>query len=67
MAVFKVNEPLETREPFIAVDRLPLGRHRFQLVVEDQFGNASQPDEITVTVRRPIVGPARPVVTEPEK
>ena len=54
MAIFKINEPIETREPFITVERLPLGQHTFQLVVEDSSGNASQFDQVIVTVRRPV-------------
>jgi serine/threonine-protein kinase len=48
--VFKANVPITTDTPNIEVDKLPPGRHRFQLVVEDDSGNRSQPDTVVVLV-----------------
>ncbi len=55
MPEFKPNEPIETAESAIVVEQPPdrplgAGRHRFRLVVVDDAGNQSQPDEITVIV-----------------
>lgn len=55
MAEFAVNQPIKTEEPKIEVtisenNALRPGRHRFRLVVADDTGNASQPDEVTVIV-----------------
>lgn len=63
MPVFTPNRPIETREPLIKVepDNLPPGRYRFRLVVVDDDGNASAPDEVTVTItRRRVDGPRDP-------
>jgi len=54
MARFEPNKPQETRESVILVEGLPLGNHVFRLVVVDDSGNTSEPDQITVTVRRVI-------------
>jgi hypothetical protein len=48
MAEFKIGEPQETDVPVIEVtvgpnSALPVGTHRFQLVVVDNDGNASEP------------------------
>lgn len=52
------NQPLRTRVPTITVDgNLPIGRHRFQLVVVDNDGNRSAPDEVVVTIVRRGIGP----------
>jgi len=55
MATFAINTPIDTKEPQIEVTvepRLPLrvGRHRFQLIVTDDSGNASKPDVVEVIV-----------------
>jgi len=50
MPKFAVNKPIKTAEPSIVVDALPLGRHVFRLVVVDQNGRTSAPDELVVTV-----------------
>lgn len=55
MAKFEINVPVETEDAKIAVDldpntALAVGRHRFSLVVTDDSGNESLPDEITVIV-----------------
>ena len=52
MPVFVPNQPVTTREPMVVVERLPAGRHRFRLIVEDDEGNRSAPDEVIVTVVR---------------
>lgn len=67
MAKFAPGQPITTEQSFIDVDAgLPVGTHRFQLVVVDAEGNRSAPDIQTVTVARipvtpPIVGPVNPV------
>ncbi len=53
MPAFIVNVPIVTSTPTIAVEGLPVGTHRFQLVVEDESGNRSQPSFGTVTVLNP--------------
>ena len=55
MAEFVVNQDVETDVPTVEVtitpnNALPLGRHRFRLIVVDDSGNASQPDELDVIV-----------------
>lgn len=55
MAEFIINQPIKTEEPKIEVtvtenNTLRPGRHRFRLVVADDAGNLSQPDEVTVIV-----------------
>jgi len=55
MAEFVINTDISTTEPVIEVtvnpDRpLPIGRQTFRLVVVDDSGNASQPDQIVVIV-----------------
>jgi hypothetical protein len=64
---FALNRPIETAEPTVVVDKgLPAGRHRFQLVVVNRAGQASQPVVVDVVVdprgplipgRLPIPGP----------
>ncbi len=42
-----------TRHPLLLVDAgLPVGRHRFQLIVVDAAGNRSKPAEVTVVISR---------------
>ena len=55
MAVFVVNADIKTETPTIEVtlspDKpLPLGRHRFRLIVVDDSGNKSAPDDVEVIV-----------------
>ncbi|RNF86198.1 hypothetical protein [Montanilutibacter psychrotolerans] len=55
MAEFIINEPVKTEAPNVEVtiteaNTLPPGRHRFRLVVVDDAGNESQPDEVDVIV-----------------
>lgn len=51
MARFEINQTLFTREPAIVVDAgLRPGLHRFRLVVSDEQGLASRPDEVVVQV-----------------
>ena len=55
---FTPNQPVPLRTPTVVVDAgLPLGPHRFQLVVVGASGQRSSPVEVTVTVTRVIVGP----------
>ncbi len=56
MAEFVLNQPVKTTTASVEVtvdpDKpLPIGRHRFQLVVTDESGNTSQPDVVEVIVR----------------
>lgn len=56
MAEFTLNQPVTTTEPSVEVtvdaqNPLPIGRHRFQLVVTDESGNTSNPDVVEVIVR----------------
>jgi len=58
MVAFTKDRPVETAVPFVRVDDLPSGVHRFQLVAEDESGNRSQPDIHTVTINS-----SRPTIT----
>jgi hypothetical protein len=56
MATFLPNQPIETTEPKIEVTvspnaPLPVGVTRFQLVVVDDSGNASEPTFVEVIIR----------------
>ena len=56
MAEFRPGQPVETTTPDVEVTvtanaPLPVGRHRFQLVVEDDSGNLSEPSTAEVIVR----------------
>jgi hypothetical protein len=56
MPIFTLGTPVDTKEPTIDVtvnkeQFLPPGRHKFQLVVEDDSGNRSDPDTVEVIVR----------------
>jgi len=56
MATFTVGKAIATTTPSIVVDAgLPLGQHRFQLVVVTDTGQRSQPDVATVDVQKPII------------
>lgn len=55
MAEFIINREVKTATPTVevtigATNPLPLGRHTFRLVVVDDSGNASVPDEVVVIV-----------------
>lgn len=55
MAEFVINQEIRTETPRIEVtltpnNALPLGRHTFRLVVVDDSGNVSAPDEVVVIV-----------------
>ena len=71
MVSFVAGTPVTTDTPGVAVDAgLPVGQHRFRLIVLGNSGTRSRPDEIVVRVQRlivpPVVGPVvRPVVTGP--
>ncbi len=66
MARFLPNEPVVTSEPLVTVDAgLPVGQHRFQLVVEDDQGNRSVPDVRVVTVVARVVRVTGTVLTQP--
>jgi hypothetical protein len=56
MPELRPGQPVETTTPNIEVTvtpsaPLPAGRHRFQLVVEDDSGNRSEPSNAEVIVR----------------
>lgn len=57
MARFRPGETIETTRPEITVEGLPIGPHRFQLIVIDTNGNRSAPDEVVVLVRPRITIP----------
>ena len=51
MARFVIGQPITTTVPIIDVDPgLPVGSHRFRLIVLDDSGNRSAPDEVDVIV-----------------
>lgn len=55
MAEFVINADVVTNEPTVEVTVTPdrpmaLGRQRFRLIVVDDSGNRSAPDEVTVIV-----------------
>lgn len=55
MAEFILNQDVETSTSGVEVtiaanNRLPVGRHRFRLIVVDDSGNRSVPDEVDVIV-----------------
>lgn len=56
MARFVLGRPLTTEVPTVVVDAglLPVGVHRFRLVVVDDSGQSSAPDEVVVAVNRPL-------------
>jgi hypothetical protein len=57
MARFAIDEPITTRLPTIAVDEgLPIGRHRFRLLVVDVEGRRSDPHDAIVEIQRTIGG-----------
>ena len=56
MANFVIGTAIETTAPTVEVtvdvnNPLPVGRHKFQLVVVDQEGNQSLPDVVEVIVK----------------
>lgn len=55
MAQFVINTDVTTDQPLVEVtispdQPLPLGRHRFRLIVVDDSGNKSAPDEVELIV-----------------
>ena len=59
MSDFVIGQPVETADPGVEVtisadNPLPVGKHVFSLVVVDDSGNESQPDEVTVIVKDDI-------------
>jgi hypothetical protein len=68
MVKFAPGRPVETREPVVDVDPgLPEGKHRFELVVEDDEGNLSSPSvAVVVVVGGGRIGGATPVGPEPD-
>ncbi|MBC7823498.1 MAG: hypothetical protein H7126_06410 [Candidatus Parcubacteria bacterium] len=51
MPTFEPQKPIVTATPIVVVDAgLAPGRYRFQLVVEDDTGNQSQPTEQIVVI-----------------
>lgn len=58
MAIFRIGEPVTTETAAVVVDAgLRVGFHRFRLVVVDDAGQTSQPDEALVQVNERIVVP----------
>jgi len=65
MAEFKPNVPVVQDNPQVTVDirrgkALPVGNHRFQLVVVDDAGNESEPTFLDIIVK----DSARPTVLD---
>ena len=65
MVAFVPGRAVTTRVPVVLVDPgLPVGVHRFQLVVIDTAGLRSRPDGVVVRIAArvpgPLVGPPRP-------
>lgn len=65
MPILPLNKPVEQPKPVLLVENpLPAGLHRFELVVVNGRGVASEPVVIAVRVQRAIVvgptGPTRP-------
>lgn len=61
MARFEIGQPITTTEPAITVDAgLPVGRHRFRLVVIGERRQPSAPDETIVEIQRLAIDPRRP-------
>ena len=55
---FSPNTPVETTKPTIVVDAgLPVGLHRFRLVVVSANGRLSRPTEVVIDIQ-----PARSVI-----
>jgi len=66
VVAFTIGKPVTTDTPVVEVDAgLAVGSHRFQLVVVDDNGLRSKPDEIVVLVRGRIVLDPPIVVTRP--
>ena len=63
MATFTPGNPIETADPFIPVEGLPVGAHTFQLVVVDDSGNPSLPAFVKVEVNKADDGRVDPKVT----
>jgi hypothetical protein len=60
MVAFRRGVPVTTTTPTVVVDAgLPVGVHRFELVVTDSDGNASRPTQVSVTIGG-LLGPIRP-------
>lgn len=52
MPQFAPGQTIRTRGPSIRVDRLPIGTHRFRLVVTGRGRRTSLPAELVVKVHR---------------
>jgi hypothetical protein len=69
MTQFVIGQPQTTEVPRIVVDAgLKPGLHRFRLVVVDNDGLASKPDEVVVQVAQaltPVRPPPQPPVRPP--
>jgi len=61
MARFEIDRPITTAEPTITVDAgLPVGRHRFRLVVIGARRQLSPPDDAIVEIQRILIDPRPP-------
>lgn len=67
MSSFSVGKPQSTSKPAITVDAgLAAGFHRFRLVVLNEAGKPSQPDELVVRVlASPASGGGAGITTQP--
>lgn len=53
MPEFAPRQTIETKEPVVSVEGLPVGVHTFRLVVVDDAGNTSTPADVRVEVYTP--------------
>lgn len=61
MARFEIDRPITTAESTVTVDAgLPVGRHRFRLVVIGGRRQSSAPDEAIVDIQRLVIDPRPP-------
>jgi hypothetical protein len=60
MAQFVPNKPVASTEPSIVAENVPEGVHLFQLTVEDNLGQVSEPVTLTVNVFRVITQAQEP-------
>ena len=71
--IFEPGKTIETTTPTVEVDgTLPVGIHRFRLVVENARGQRSAPSEVSIAIVREtsgggiVVGPVRPgIIVDP--
>lgn len=65
MVTLVQGRTVKSAQATLAVEGLPVGRQRLQLVVVDGDGNSSQPDVVVVEITRGIVIEP-PIVRDPQ-